>query len=110
LDPHASPSLIMKVFGWFSDFIAMPGRVKRLDADLTESSDARLKCPSCGTGRIGDLHMISPPAMGGHQVHQEAGICSSCHKTYWLQFNPPRVDGMIQPSYLSHLPRHWMGQ
>jgi hypothetical protein len=81
------PGTLARLFGWLRDAVAMPGILRRLDEARAMDADARVRCLSCGFGRIGNL--VSVADSRGH-LHL-AGRCDQCHRAFELDPKGPRV-------------------
>lgn len=83
MDPVTPPiGAFVKFFGWFADFLAMPGRVKMLADGLKASGDVRTRCTSCADGRVGDLEDVETSYLGSTR-----GTCDRCGKRWLLRAN-----------------------
>jgi len=78
MEHHAPVNMFVKLAKWFADFAAMPGRIARL-AELKEAdADGRLRCTSCGTGRVGEFVKIRTDFGSTTK-----GVCNAC-KAKWV--------------------------
>jgi hypothetical protein len=88
--PHAPVSFFLKIARWIGDFIAVPGRLRRL-AEATEAdADVRLKCMSCGTGRVGEIRTHVVDAYSGY-----AGRCADCRTWWWVDLANRQLLGTV---------------
>lgn len=76
------PSLIGKIWRWCRDLVLVPGRLRTLSEQAEADADARPKCRSCGTGRIGDIKVNTKEGFVG-----VFGRCDQCGVRWALHPN-----------------------
>lgn len=64
---------IGKLFGWFKELAAMPGRVRSLEEVAAKIDDPRPRCTKCGKGRVA----VEGTALGDY-AKMTWGRCIEC--------------------------------
>jgi len=76
---HVPIGIFARIGRWFADFMAVPGRIRKLAEQGEFESDKRLVCTSCGTGHVGNFRKVPAGEWGPNTV----GACDNC-KTQWV--------------------------
>lgn len=94
--PHAPIGSIAKFFGWFVDFVKMPGRIALLAEAKAADRDPRPVCKSCGKGRVGGLFALQAKQYYDATI---GGTCEQCGQR-WAFGSYGALEGLLGPADL----------
>lgn len=94
MEHHTAPlGLVAKLLRWTQDFVAMPGRVRRLAEGVEEDRDKRPKCTSCGAGRVGELFRIP------REHNYNGGTCDRCGRKFYVSVQGGAPGGLLPDEF-----------